>query len=182
MPKNKSIGSTPHNKKWWPENVAIEAFKYNTRHEFKKNNEGAYDAAKDLKVLDEVCKHMKRAINSSYSELKLFNEIKKIYPNIVKLIDRKVKIPNKPHIKGLHVDIFDPITKRGIEFDGKYWHSLEGLRRTRLHWPEEDLVNYHQIKDDYFLSKGIQILHIKEKDWLEDPKQSLSKALDFLGL
>jgi hypothetical protein len=180
MPVDLKKGSKPYNKKWNVETIAKEALKYSERHKFKKYSEGAYDAAKDLKILDSVCSHMKISRNSSSYESFLLNEIKKISPNVRKLIDRKVQIEGKPHIKGLHVDIFDPDSNKGIEFDGTYWHSLEGLRRTRSHWPESDLLNYHAIKDAYFASRGISILHIKEEAWLQNPTQSLQEILNFL--
>lgn len=70
----------------------------------------------------------------------------------------------------------------GIEFDGKYWHSAKGLKRSRKHWPEEDIINYHEIKDNYFLSQGIQILHIKEEDWHINRSLCISQIEQFLGI
>jgi hypothetical protein len=54
--------------------------------------------------------------------------------------------------------------------------------RNRRAVPDEyqDVENYHQIKDKYFESKGIQILHIREEDWIKDPEQSLLKVWEFL--
>jgi very-short-patch-repair endonuclease len=83
---------------------------------------------------------------------------------------------------GLDIDIYIPELRKGIEFDGDYWHSFEGLKRGRPDWPEEDLERYHQIKDRYFLSKGIEILHINEKEWLENHSKCLQKINDFLNL
>ena len=41
-------------------------------------------------------------------------------------------------------------------------------------------MNYHTIKDRAFLSKGIQILHIEEKDWNSDKEACIEKCLEFL--
>lgn len=103
-----------------------------------------------------------------------------MYPKIVKLKDYKVKIEGKPHIKRFEIDIFVPELNKGIEFDGIYWHSIAGLKRSRKHWPLEDLENYHQIKDTYFLGKGIKILHIKEQDWLKNKEECVKKCFQFL--
>jgi len=71
---------------------------------------------------------------------------------------------------------------RGIEFDGTYYHSFEFMRKTthKKSWPDEDIHNYHEIKDAWFASKGIQILHIKEEDWKLDKDQCIKKCLQFL--
>ena len=172
-------GENHYNFRWTDEMVRKEALKYNTRTEFKKNS-SAYNVAYNRNTLDEVCKHMKCPGGISASENFLFNEIKKIYPKTQRIRFTKINIPNKPHIQGFDIDAYVPECRKGIEFDGTYWHSVKGLRRSRSHWPKEDLENYHQIKDDYFKSKGIEILHISEKEWLEDREQSLNKALNFL--
>ena len=40
------------------ENLKKEALKYKTRTEFIKNASGAYDAARNMGVVDEICSHM----------------------------------------------------------------------------------------------------------------------------
>ena len=94
------------------------------------------------------------------------------------------KIPNKPYIYGFDIDIFVPELMRVIEFDGIYWHSFEQMRndKRKAKWSDEDILNYHEIKDDYFASKGITILHIKEEDWLKDKKACINTCLKFLNL
>jgi hypothetical protein len=169
-------------KKWGDkEKIKLEALKYSRRSDFKKNSSGAYHAAKVLGILDEVCFHMKKSSNSSKPEYYLLNDIKLIFPKACKLKDRKVKIIDKSYIEHLEIDIYIPELRKGIEFDGKYWHSDKGLKRGHPTWPDEDIRNYHEIKDAYFLSKGIEILHIKEEDWLENKEICIQKCLDFLN-
>jgi hypothetical protein len=171
----------PKNEKWEDEELKIKALKYTKRSLFQIENRGAYKAAHSRNMVEQICSHMKRAANISGSEEKLFNLLKQKYPKIQRLrIRKKDLIPNKPHISGFEIDIYAPELRKGIEFDGKYWHSLDGLKRSRGHWPEEDVKNYHKIKDEYFKSKGIQILHIKEEDWLKDSKACIDKCLEFL--
>ena len=168
------------NFKWTDKMLSEEALKYNSIDGFRNAVQGAYNASHKRKILNDICSHMKMSRNSSKSEKELFDEILKLFPKTQKLRDRKVKIQNKPHIQGFDLDIYIPELRKGIEFDGKYWHSTEGLKRGRECWPLEDLQNYHQIKDEYFLSKGIKLLHIDEKDWLHNNKKCVEECLKFL--
>jgi len=166
---------------WTVEMIQLEANKYWFRNQFKKSSSKAYTAATKRGILDEVCSHMKPACNSSVCENELFDFIKSAYPNARKLRDRKVNIVNKPYISGFDLDIYIPELNLAIEFDGAYWHSFDGLSRSRTNWPEEDVHNYHEIKDNWFLTKGISILHIDEGDWYRSKEECFKKCLNFLG-
>lgn len=182
MPKHvDQSGRNNKSFKWENYEVQKEALKFDTRMGFKFGSPKAYDVAVQRKILDEVCSHMKKAINVSTSERELFDKIKEFYPSTTTFRLRNVNIPGKPHIKGLYLDIFIPELKRGIEFDGTYWHSLEGLKRSRKNWPEEDLLAYHDIKDNWFASKHIQILHIRQEDWNLDKEACVEHCLNFLA-
>jgi hypothetical protein len=181
MPKNSHIGAIPPNFKWTERKIRQEALKYNARAKFAERNSGAYCAAWKLGILDKVCRHMGKSGNSSRPEQELFNIIKRRFPIVQKLRDRDVDIARKPHIHGFDIDIFNSESRRGVEFDGQYWHSLEGLKKSHPNWPTRDLLRYHQIKDRYFITKGIPILHIKEKDWKKDRDNCIKRCLNFLG-
>lgn len=166
--------------KWTPDRIKKEALKYQSRGEMQLKSPQAYDYAHSKGLLETVCSHMKLSKQTSFLELELLEQIRKLYPKAQKLRDREVKMSNKPHIKGFDIDIYVPELRKGIEFDGHYWHSVDGLRRSRQDWPQEDLENYHQIKDDYFKSREIEILHISEKDWIEDKQKCINECLSFL--
>lgn len=171
-----------HNKKerkWNLETLKAEASKYKTRKEFRQKNDSAYNTALRKNVLDVVCEGLAVTCFSG-PEIELLNMVKQRYPAAKTLRDRQVKIKNKPHIGGFDIDIFIPEINKGIEFDGKYYHSLQGLAKNRKHWPIQDVEKYHEIKDRYFLSKGIVILHIAEKDWLTDKEQCISRIFNFI--
>jgi len=161
--------------------LQIEALKYNTRGEFSSSGCSAYVVARTRGVLDQICAHMKRARGSSVAEKELFAIVKAIYPQTKKFKDCKVNIPNKPYIHGFEIDIL--VENKGIEFDGKYHHSFDFMRKTshKALWSDDDIRNYHQIKDSWFASKGIKILHIKEVDWKKDKKKCVKRCLDFLN-
>jgi hypothetical protein len=171
---------------WTDEELAEEAKKYKTRGEFQKNSPGAYDAARSRKILDKICSHMKTLSGTSYQEIELCGIIKSVYPKTRTLRIRSKRkeslIKGKPHIQGFDLDIYVPELNCGIEYDGDYWHSFDRMKKSRNKklWPEEDVKNYHQIKDAYFLSKGIELLHIKEKDWKKDKQACIDKCLEFL--
>lgn len=166
---------------WTAEMIHEEALKYTDRFDFQTNSYAAYGAAQRRKIIDLVCSHMKKARHVSGHELDLLRVIKHVHPSASKKKWTKISIPGKPHIKGFEIDIFLSELNLGIEFDGSYFHSIHNMKRSRPHWPEKDLVNYHQIKDDFFISKGIKILHIKEEDWLKDREKCISLCLEFLS-
>jgi hypothetical protein len=166
---------------WTLESLQDEALKYFSRGEFYRCNPGAHSVACKRGILDDICQHMKLSVTTSYSEQNLFNAIRMKFPKTQKLYDRKIEIECKPYIKGFDIDIYVPELRKGIEFDGTYWHSIEGLSKGRKTWPPEDILNYHQIKDDYFMSKGIEILHVNEADWLLNKTECIERCLRFLS-
>jgi hypothetical protein len=140
MPKRtEQVGENNPHFRWTFEKLQEEALKYKTRGEFREKNGSAYGTANDRNLLDDICSHMKPVINISSQEKSLFDSIKEKYPKTQRLKDTKVKIKDKSHIKGFDIDIYIPELRKGIEFDGRYWHSLDGLKRSRSHWPEEDI-------------------------------------------
>lgn len=169
-------------KPWLDEELHRIALKHSSRSELIENNFDVYKSAWRRGSLDKICSHMKESQNTSNPERQLLNIIKTIFPKTKRIRDSKVMIKSKPHIHGFDIDIFVSELNLGIEFDGKYYHSFEGLKRARKHWPDEDIHNYHEIKDAWFASKGIKILHINEKDWKNDSKKSIDKCLEFLGI
>ncbi len=162
------------------------ALPYMYRADFQKGNIRAYQAAweKGEEFLDKICSHMRPSNGSSGPERELLSMIKIFNPTAKKYRDCKVSIEGKPHIYAFEIDIFISDLSRGIEFDGTRYHSFEYMRkdeRKRL-WSDEDLHNYHEIKDAWFASKGIRVLHIKQKDWIENKDSCIQKCLDFLNI
>ena len=64
---------------------------------------------------------------------------------------------NRTVLNGKEIDIYIPIKKLAIEFDGIYWHSeLNGKSK-----------NYHLDKTIKCMKKDIHLMHIFENEWLE---------------
>lgn len=183
MPKHVDrSGENNGNFKWTNEAVHAEALKFFSRSDFKFGSPKLYDVAIQRKLMDKICSHMKKSGNVSKPELELLNKIKEIYPSVTTYRKRDVKIENKPYIKGFYIDIFVSELNKGIEFDGDWHHSFDGLKRARESrgWSDEDIKNYHKYKDEYFKSKGIEVLHIKWTDWILNKKNCIDECLKFL--
>lgn len=171
---------TPKQRKFSEEQLEAEALKYSNRSDFFNNSKSAYSKAHREGKLENICSHMGKAGGISFMELNVLEEILRVYPKAQRFRDMKVNINGKLHIKGFELDIYVPELRKGIEFDGTYWHSVSGLKRSRAHWPEEDLENYHEIKDGHFKSKGISVYHVREEDWKQDPQICLVNIFKFL--
>jgi hypothetical protein len=133
-------------------------------------------------ILEEACKHMSKSQNVSSFEQELGDVLRIVYPKTQTLrIRKKDMIPDKPHIQGLDIDHYILEVRKGVEFDGTHWHDPEVMKKSRPHWPDEDILNYHQIKDGYFLEQhNIPIFHVKEEDWLADKEACIKQVLKFL--
>lgn len=165
---------------WTDKELKEVALKYDNVGDFIKNDFDAYKVILRHKGKEKFCSHMKFSSNSSKPEKLLFDVIKDVFPTARKFVDNKVKINKRPYIRGFEIDILIPELNLGIEFDGTYWHSFEGLKRSHPKWPDSAIRKYHQIKDAWFATKGITILHIKGEDWKKDPENCIDECLVFL--
>ena len=168
---------------WTDDRIALELSPYRTIAELRKCNRKLYGILKNSHRLKELTGHLVRRGPTSKPEQELLMELRKTVSDVKKLYDYKVTVPGKPFIKRFELDIYSSNCNKGIEFDGTYYHSFEGLKRTKSKqgWTDEDILNYHQIKDGYFATKGIQVLHIKEEDWVGNKLACIQQCLEFLG-
>jgi hypothetical protein len=180
MPKRVCSGRNNPRFKWTTDKIREVAATQFSVGDFQRNRKGAYLAALRNGILSDVTKSMAKSIRVSKAEANLFHLIKQKYPKTQMLKDAKVSIAGKPHIQGFDIDIYVPELRKGIEFDGTYWHSVPGLKRSRKDWPEEDIENYHFLKDNHFKDKNIKILHIKEEEWIKNREGSIEKCFKFL--
>lgn len=169
---------------WLDEEISVEALKYTSRGNFREMDPSAYQAAskRGRIFLDLLCSHMRRSGGISSFEKELLSRVKSYCSDVRSIRDMKVKIEGRPHIHGFDIDIFSGLLMKGIEFDGTYHHSFKGLKRGRKHWPDEDIRNYHDLKDKWFETKGIQILHITEKEWKANKEDCVQRCLEFLNI
>lgn len=74
-------------------------------------------------------------------------------------------------IAPFELDIYIPEKNLAIEFNGIYWHS-SGSKEEDIH-----KRNYHLNKTELCESKGIQLLHIFENEWLDNTKREIWKSV-----
>lgn len=167
---------------WTQERMLIEARKWTTIKEWKENAHGCYLTA--LRVSYDFAKectsHMDKDRSISQQEHEIFSIIQSLFPSTKKLRLKAKK--TETLFKRFELDIFIPELNKGIEFDGKYWHSFECMRQQkhRQNWTDEQIHSYHEIKDAFFLEHGIQVIHIKEQDWKTGRQNCLDKIWKFL--
>lgn len=90
---------------------------------------------------------------ASISERSLGEFIKSIYHENIILNNKKIIPP-------LELDVYLPEKKLAIEYDGLYWHAFENFNKTKGN------KEYHLNKTQMCESKGIQLLHVFEDEWL----------------
>lgn len=91
---------------------------------------------------------------------------------IASIIGEKNIIKNdRTVLNGNKLDIYIPSKNIAFEFDGLYWHS-------EIKKPDK---KYHLNKTDICLSKGIQLIHIFEDEWVNKKEICKSRILNLLG-
>lgn len=63
--------------KWTLEMLQTEALKYSNKYEFRKGNNGAYQASRKRGILPKICTHMGARRNEAYTEEEVENEASK---------------------------------------------------------------------------------------------------------
>lgn len=121
-----------------------------TRTEFRLRYSGAYNSARKLGILDEVCEHM---IIKSYSTPQLI--LKKIMETI---LNQKCLYNCRTIIDPYEIDVYFDKYKIGFEYDGNRWHK-------------NDVINKEKLCSD----KKIVLITIKEnsRDYENDIKNQL---------
>jgi hypothetical protein len=170
-----------HNKKWNHQNALEEARKYKTRGEWIKKSSASYRYCRDNNLLDEARSQMPHQSGTSIPEKELFVMIKNKYPK-AQTAWFQVKDPEFAPAKRFQLDIYIPELRKGIEFNGDYWHSFDGLARSRKPkgWTDIQIENYHELKKVFFQKKQIQFIEIWENDWKTNREQCLLKIFSFL--
>lgn len=80
------------------------------------------------------------------------------------ICDYDLVINSKSIIKPYELDIYIPELNLAFEFNGTYWHSDSVIfARTGMSADE-----FHQMKTDMCAKLNIKLIHISEKDWIEN--------------
>lgn len=129
-----------------------------TRTEFRIKYQGAYNSARKLGVLDEVCEHM---IIKLYSTPQLI--LKKIMET---LLNDKCLYNCRTVINPYEVDVYFDKYKIGFEYDGKRWHKNDNVNKQNL-----------------CLNEKVSLITIKEnnRDYENDIKHQLINNLPIIN-
>lgn len=115
-------------KKWFKNNIATEAKKYNRRKKFQKGSPGAYKAARVQNILDEVCSHMG---SDRWTKLKLVKVSQK-YTSLKKFMNEQYGAYLYSIKKGYREEITEHMTRE--QKPHGYWNkercSLEAKKFT----------------------------------------------------
>lgn len=142
--------------------------------EFIMNNFGtekptSYNLGRSLGLsICTVDRYIKKYEMESYIDRYESSGEKEIYEFISRLIDEKHIEKRVRGVIGnnLELDIYIPIKKLAIEFNGIYWHS--DLMKEK---------NYHQNKTLNCMKNGIRLIHIFEYEWRNDEKREKIKRI-----
>lgn len=138
------------------------AKKYKTRIDFIRNDGPAYNTARLMGVLDDVCSHM-TVMKFSIPQLTL----REITDTILKT---KSSYNNRKVIKPYEIDIYYDDYKLGFEFQGIAWHKNN---------------KNDDIKSELAISKDVTIIYIHElvnsRDYENDIKKQLIDNLNLIN-
>ena len=110
------------------------------------------------------CPHCARKV--SKPEVQLLKFIQQLYPDAQKC---RGLLKNQK----FELDIYMPSLKKAIEYDGEHWHYSEWAISHKI--PQRDALKNQQCAE-----AGIQLLRIRERDYLANPEAVKQQILEFL--
>lgn len=144
------------------ENLKKIASKYKTRIDFIRDDGPAYNTARLMGILDEICSHM-TVMKFSIPQL-ILREITDT------ILNSKSSYNNRKIIKPYEIDVYYDDFKLGFEFQGIAWHKDN----------KNDII-----KSDLAISKGITIIYIHEyknsRDYENDIKKQIINNLSIIN-
>lgn len=152
-----------------PEGYTYPRFKYVNAHTLSIitcDIHGDFEQTPNIHIRGGNCK---KCANSNVSKPEI--EVQ----DFVKSLGFEIITNNRKIIKPLELDIFIPSLKKAIEFNGDWWHYNEKNPNSR---GEE----YHQNKTKMCNSLGIDLLHIRESEWINNRKVVVNQIKKLLKI
>lgn len=91
----------------------------------------------------------------------------------IEKLEYKTRYNDRIAIAPYEIDIYLPDLNKGIEYDGEFYHhsdwSIAHGSLDRMH-----------MKDLICIEKGIQLLRVRESNWLKDKEFEFQKIIDFI--
>jgi predicted transcriptional regulator len=91
----------------------------------------------------------------------------------IKNLGFDVLLNNRTELDGTEMDIFIPLKKIGIEYNGLYWHSENSGKKNKL---------YHLNKTELAKKHGIRLIQIFEDEWNNKKEIVLMRLENILGV
>jgi hypothetical protein len=171
----------------WQKTLDAKSDEEKERINYEKGNSVRYEFLEQKYGKEKALKIIKsRFSDKSYSKIsqELFIEIynklenKDVYFATIK--DGKIEDTgvNNEYMLLTHnnrhrfLDFYMPSKRKCIEFDGEFWHGGKPWDKKR------DRIREEEIKETI---EGINILHIKEMDYRNNPKETVHQCLEFLN-
>jgi len=149
-------------KKWFKDNVAIEAKKYKSRSEFRLNANGAYNAARIDGYLDNVCHHMVSPVKIS------------AYPNIESVRNEARKYQTRTEFYKSSSGAYD-IARRNSWLDDICEHMTSPIKPMGYWTKENVLVEAKKFKhrNDFHKKSSSAYSIARNNSWLEEACQHM---------
>lgn len=138
------------NRIWDFYSIAKEAKRYTTRHQFAKGSGGAYRAAIELNILDEVCEHMGPPQNCKKWDFESILKVAKQYKSRSEFKRNR----NSVHKAACNLGIWEEIAKKaGFDQGRKRWNDIEIIKESIKHQSRTSMSRtasgaYQRIKQD----------------------------------
>lgn len=117
---------------------------------------------------------------TSDEEGEIFEWFKSLAPDAVQSDRSLLKMLGKRG--GQQVDIYSPSKKVAIEYNGRYWHSIQHLTRPdpktglpRMLYAEAK--KYHYLKSFWCEKAGVRLIHIWDYEWEDERKRKVLKNI-----
>lgn len=110
---------------------------------------------------------------TSGEEDEIYNWIKQLCPDAVQSDRTVLRSLGK---RGQELDIFVPSKKVAIEYNGRYWHSVQQImKRGKMSYAEAK--KFHYLKSFWAEKAGIRLIHIWDYEWANEKKQKVLKNI-----
>ena len=110
---------------------------------------------------------------SSIAEKEIYQWIKSLCPDAVASDRSVLKALGKG---GQELDIYVPSKKVAIEYNGRYWHSIDMIMKSKgVSYAEAK--RYHYMKSYECEKQGVRLIHIWDYEWADPRKQKVLKNI-----